>query len=472
MRWFPITSGHGIQAILFAGLCGLLSPAASAEPCNAQNQPPGCTPKPGDKGGAQPPAEPKQPAVASDHIVKGVYSVNTYRFCRAHEWQRGTTADASECKHSLQGAQLALTGAGDIVVALDAAAYQASVAYAAKSGAKRYVYFNGVELTDETQVRKEDAFGGYVFERIHLQPKEKSKLLWSGIIREAGITGTVPLRVGFGWQANGATSTTQYSSAQEPRVAVSDDAQLMGAIAAVVVLIAFALAVAVYTDILRDRYPAELASVVAEARLLRERLEHRAVKDRTALLTAVYPAYRRGPRGYDVICRDAADTALRDPVNAVASPAMTIGLAESDISYSLTRIQLFAWFLFAIAAGIYFWFLLGELPPIDNSVLALLGISSGIAGVSWAVDASDKTAVKQPNAGLSRSLLSDMIRSAEDKDQVHRFQAVIVNVLLLAIGCVHVVRSITYPTFDQSWLIFLTISGATFALGKQMNEKK
>lgn len=476
-----------VGAMLLLAMCCILSPLAMAEPCTAKNQPPGCTapvaaPTPAQsqpaeqKAATAAPADtkaPEQKAAAVPHqIVKAVYSLETFKHCYLEEWERGKAPSASSCKRALQEPQLALIGAGDIVVALDPAAYDAAAAHATKSGAAELVFFNGVELKDETQVSQQARFGDNVFIRIHLKPKEKAKVLWSAIIREAGITQAAPLRVGFGWQGSGVTSTTNYAGGHSPQIAVSNTPHLLGAIGAVALIVAFALAVGVHTDILRDRYPEALQTVVAEARLLRQQLDRLSLDGKNKLLSAAYPAYARGPDGVDDACRSAADTALRDPASARMTPELTIGLAESDISFSLTRIQLFAWFLFAVSAGIYFWFLLGELPAIDNSILGLLGISAGVAGVSWAVDASDKSAAKQPNAGLSKGLLSDMTRSAEDKDEIHRFQAIVVNILLLAIGAVHVVRSISYPTFDPTWLVFLTISGATFALGKQMNEKK
>ncbi|AVR97378.1 hypothetical protein [Pseudoduganella armeniaca] len=470
MPSFHIVSRFSVPAIFLAALCCLFPPSAVAEPCIGKDHPPGCTgqvpePKPVD----QKSADSKQAAAPPNQIVKAVYSLDTFKYCHAKHWK---SDPAAACNGAPPAPENALTGAGDIVAALDAVAYDAAVAYAAKAGATQFVYFNGVELKDETQLTLENRFGGNVYVRIHLMPKEKAKLLWAAIIREESITGSVPLRVGFGWNGGGATSTTTYVGSHDPRIAVSDPAHLIGAIGAVALIVGFALAFGAHTNILRDRYPRELTRVVAEARALRRQLDRLSIEGKSKLLSAAYPAYVRGPDGYDVACRHAGDAALRDPAAAPVTPELTIGLAESDISYSLTRIQLFAWFLFAISAGIYFWFLLGELPAIDNSILGLLGISAGTAGVSWAVDASDKAAVKQPNAGFSQGLLSDMTRSAEDKDEIHRFQAVVVNVLLLAIGIVHVVRSISYPTFDPTWLIFLTISGATFALGKQMNEKK
>jgi len=485
MRWLPIAFRHTFHTILLVCITYLLPSAAHAVPCDAKNEPLGCT-----KAGAQTPPPvvpctgdnvpkgctkvdpPKPNAGVPNHIVKAVYSLSAYQSCYKKDSDNGKKPQKANCKPASENSRTALVGAGDIVVALDADAYKAVAEHKAKTSAKEFIFFNGVELTDETEAKEEDTFDGYVFQRIYLKPKEKSKVLWGAIVREASLTNTVPLRVGYGWSADNQTSTTDYTNSWVPTIAVSNDTNFLGAIAGVAVLVTFALAVGVQTGVLRDRYPEQLRAAAAEARLLRAKLDGRSTVDRTALLVKEFTGYRRDTSGYDDSCREVADTALRVPASATTTPKLVVGLAESDISFSLTRTQLFAWFLFAVAAGIYFWFLLGELPALDKSILGLLGISAGSAGVSWAVDAADKTAVKQPNAGLSTGFFSDLVRDADDKDQVHRLQAVVVNVLLLGIGIVHVVRSITYPTFDDTWLIFLTVSGATFALGKQMNEKK
>ena len=119
-------------------------------------------------------------------------------------------------------------------------------------------------------------------------------------------------------------------------------------------------------------------------------------------------------------------------------------------------------------AGIFLWLIYSELPPLDNSILTLLGISAGTSGLSWTIDKSSPESA----GSLSRGLLFDLVTGPNNEHQVHRFQSILVNMALLVIGIGHIVTGVAYPTFDQSWLIFLGISGATFAAGKQLVEQK
>ncbi|HEX4509935.1 MAG TPA: hypothetical protein VH328_07655, partial [Burkholderiaceae bacterium] len=72
----------------------------------------------------------------------------------------------------------------------------------------------------------------------------------------------------------------------------------------------------------------------------------------------------------------------------------------------------------------------------------------------------------------SVSLLRDLTAGTDKEQRVHRFQAVMVNVLLLFIGTAFVVQHLAYPTFDASWLEFLGLSGLVQAAGKGLLEKR
>lgn len=155
---------------------------------------------------------------------------------------------------------------------------------------------------------------------------------------------------------------------------------------------------------------------------------------------------------------------------------MIVGLARRGnpehsiaraMSYNLGRLQLYCWFMFALLAGLFLKLVYSELPVLDDSILTLLGISAGTASVSWTIDKSSS----QDSGTLSRGLLFDLVTGPDNAHEVHRFQSVLVNIALLAIGTLHIVTSIAYPTFDNSWLVFLGISGATFAVGKQLVEQ-
>jgi xanthine/uracil permease len=137
-------------------------------------------------------------------------------------------------------------------------------------------------------------------------------------------------------------------------------------------------------------------------------------------------------------------------------------------SFSFANVQLALWFGFAVATALFLWVLYGDLPKIDSSVLTLLGLSLGTSGVSWMADRS--AAASRPYQPTQGFWLDMTTGWADDKMQVYRYQAVVVNLLLLAVGVVHVVQQLTYPTFDSTWLIFLGVSAGAFGVGKQVKE--
>jgi len=156
-------------------------------------------------------------------------------------------------------------------------------------------------------------------------------------------------------------------------------------------------------------------------------------------------------------------------------PATIIGLAllarswkPVRAAFSLARVQLAVWFVFAVAAGVFLWIVYGQLPPIDGSLLALLGLSVGTAGISVAVDKNSGGRGYSPSQGL----LLDLVTGFDEKQQVHRYQAVVVNLLLLFVGISHVQQQLTYPIFDATWLALLGVSGVALGVGKQLLEDK
>ena len=55
--------------------------------------------------------------------------------------------------------------------------------------------------------------------------------------------------------------------------------------------------------------------------------------------------------------------------------------ANDKPSFSLAKVQLGVWFLFAVSAGIFLWVVRGQLAALDGSVLVLLGLSTATAGM-------------------------------------------------------------------------------------------
>lgn len=369
-----------------------------------------------DKGAAPGPAVPPAIEVAAVEVVEKNDSCKLrIAAMLGHEAKAAVTDDAATCKwmdaspEKRKKSQI-LVGAGDVIAVVGAQTYDAATRYQQSGQHKLYVFFSGFNVTDDAELLAVEQYGKYYFLRYHLKPGAQSRELWAAMIRaNQSMTGTTTLAVSYGW-----------SDAQPNSVNRAEG--LVGA-----------ARLAVTTGV-------GLAAASGACLLL-------------LLLSGTF-AYRT--------------SMLRDPV-----PADATGQSEQtarSMPFSLSRVQLFSWFMFALLSGVFLKLIYTELPALDGSILALLGISTGAGALSWTIDKSLETPSDRSGT-ISQGFWLDLVTGPRGDYQVHRMQAVLVNITLLLIGVFHVVTSIAYPTFDQSWLIFLTISGGTYAFGKQMAEK-
>ncbi len=136
-------------------------------------------------------------------------------------------------------------------------------------------------------------------------------------------------------------------------------------------------------------------------------------------------------------------------------------------AYSFARVQWGAWMLFALMAALYLWVIYGNFPDLTGSVAILVGVSTLTATTSFFID--PKTTFPPVHSG---GLLRDLLSDSNDDLQAHRFQALVVNTLLLVAGVVFVGRHLSYPEFPDTWLAMLGISNAGALAGKQILENK
>jgi hypothetical protein len=365
-----------------------------------------------------------------------------------------------------------LLGAGDVVVAVAGGTWQEPA-----PGSKLHVWLNGTEVSDDIDVVGAERLSSTVFLTLRLKPGRQSRALWSTMIHDAGMTAQVPLSVALSWGLTPSPGKS-LSVPFAPKIAVTVTRRLWIAFVLIAVFGLGAIVLAIWRGVLRDKALDPAGALLEKAAQLR-RLWTRRHTSMDPCIKAYYPAYKPNVKGtadylpclpdnVDPACLEAADKVLSTQV-APADPApAVIGIIQGrrSRSYSLASTQLFAWFLFALLAGIFVWTVYGQLPPIEGSVLGLLGISVGTAGLSWAID----TSATHRNGGPSRGFFSDLISDPDNNARIHRFQCVLVNGALLLVGVANVVYDVTYPTFDQSWLIFLGISGITYTGGKQLKE--
>jgi hypothetical protein len=152
---------------------------------------------------------------------------------------------------------------------------------------------------------------------------------------------------------------------------------------------------------------------------------------------------------------------------------------EADINkipkpFSLSRSQLGAWTVVISCSYIYLElckYVPTQQIPIDNTLLALMGISAGTAAASNVIDTNstpDQQGLQAPSEGFIKDILSD-----QNGINIHRFQNVVWTLIaiVLYIGQIPHLPCGVLPTLDSTLIALTGISSATY-LGLKINENK
>lgn len=186
-------------------------------------------------------------------------------------------------------------------------------------------------------------------------------------------------------------------------------------------------------------------------------------------------------------------------------------------AYSLARVQMFYWFALTIVCYVVIWIITGDRDTINNDVLTLMGISAGTFLGAVAIDSSKKAQARSqlpdaaaklefaqdaataaaeaggPNAATARTALLVQQRTFKQLDartladyneqfltdilsdadglSFHRFQIFAWSLVLGAIFLISVVQTLSMPTFGNTLLGLMGISGGTY-LGFKFPEQK
>jgi len=382
-----------------------------------------------------------------------------------------TGASRSACANSeVQGD--ALTGAGDLLVVVDKKSYDEALAV--KRDGDYVLYLNGVALPTDATILAREAVGDEIVLRYRLRQGAELQRLWSMIWSDKGLFDKQDLNVAIVWTARGSTEPAAVppraaASGAQPQVQITTGDKLTLALGVIGVLLIVTILVGISSDALRDSG----ASWWSEAKLWWKTAKKLPPADVVPFLTAMVPTYTAANNpDYERLAQYALSGA-KVAEDKIKETQLGLALLVNKwrpvrASYSLSRVQLALWFSFAVMTALFLWLLYGDLRRIDGSLLQLLGISIGTAGLSWAADRNAGTRPYLPSQGF----LLDIVSGFDEQSQLHRYQAVVVNVLLLAVGIDHVVQHLAYPVFDGTWLIFLGISGAAYGVGKQLVENK
>lgn len=364
-----------------------------------------------------------------------------------------------------EGQQL-LAGAGDLELVMKKLEFDQEARFTAPNSPPRLI-INGVNLEDSAALIATFVCDSHVYLRFRIAPKKGSEKLWSAIYNSSGLTGKEPLVPAIGWDGGGSPITLDASAGDRREISVSTELRVLIAFAIVALVLLLTYAVYAYTDAFRD---AKTPWWFTDAMKLRT------LKVDGAWLALQYSNF--DATRLTTYYANAAQLAVQEkyPKTQLEEWDYFFGLVLSQrtverprATYSLARTQLGLWFVFSVCSGVFLWIVYGDLPRIENSLLALLGISVGTAGVSLTIDTNISKDVNgfKPSQGFY-----DLVTGFDDQQQVYRYQAVVINVLLLTVGVMNVIQSLTYPIFDPTWLAFLGISGVALATGKQIIETK
>jgi hypothetical protein len=145
---------------------------------------------------------------------------------------------------------------------------------------------------------------------------------------------------------------------------------------------------------------------------------------------------------------------------------------EENKPYSFARSQLMWWTLIIISSfSAYYGYNTG-VPEINPSLLILLGISAGTTTFSRIIDNTDISNGKIRHQNSNKDKLFWMnILSDENGISVHRFQAVIFNILFGIIFITEFIGSHKLIAFTPLQLSLMGISSAAY-VGIKLNENK
>ncbi|WP_207221146.1 hypothetical protein [Pseudoduganella lutea] len=384
-----------------------------------------------------------------------------------------TGTGASDKCSILEGRQGTLNGTGDLTIAVNRVSLQAFVDAKKNEPGQLVLFLNGVELLTDGRLIGSEQNATMTALRFRISQGKESQLLWSMLYADGALYEARPLRAALGWKAASAARSSIIPT--RPEITANVQATTVLQLWLAVLLVALTVGAVFYTatnnDALRD---AKLPAWWHDALKLRRETARKPLADREQYIAGLFPLVPRTPADLTAY-QTLAENALAGQLVAPADVQTTsIGLAlrpkarwkPPRATYSLSRTQLALWFTFTVAAGLFLWMLYGDLRRIDGSLLGLLGISGATAGFSWIADRNGPDRPYVP----SQSFLHDLMTDFDERQQMYRYQAVIVNLLLLVVGVIHVVEQLSYPVFDGSWLIFLGISGAIYGTGKGTNE--
>lgn len=390
-----------------------------------------------------------------------------------------------------------LDGPGDIVVVVKDDDYTSALAAVGEQ--PLHLFLNGFDMGSDdgglVSVVRKDKLAAL---RFHATSGKTGQAFWTSLYDHSGVLASAPLQAGVGWAKDPAFNAGIGLKGERLYVSVTSLGPLLAGTLFGAALILFFWWALRNSDTFRI---APLYPWWRDARMLRNQIHREVLPLRSSLIhrqpaggsfqgremevvaalkrkygdAVALPANPAEAAAAFAAFRDAGKSALGGavPADNAKLTAAIIGLALYEgrwqplrLPYSLARVQWGSWMTFATTAAVYLWLVYGAFPALAGSVLGLVAVSTLTAGASFMVDQS-----VGPSTGYSRNFIYDLMTGLNDVQQAHRYQAIVVNVLLFAVGIMYVFQHLAYPTFDPSWLALLGLSGLAQTAGKQILEK-
>ena len=139
--------------------------------------------------------------------------------------------------------------------------------------------------------------------------------------------------------------------------------------------------------------------------------------------------------------------------------------------FSIGSCQMAFWLVLVMFAYAFEWLITQGLPVIPDSILALLGISSGTGLASVLIDKSKQDALAQEvPLSASRGFFVDIL-SDDAGISIHRFQLLLSTLVLGSIFIGSVYRFLQMPDFSATMLGLMTLTSGTY-LGFKFPESR
>lgn len=142
------------------------------------------------------------------------------------------------------------------------------------------------------------------------------------------------------------------------------------------------------------------------------------------------------------------------------------GTKLEDRTYSLGRVQMAWWFAIILSSYIFLWVVTGDMTVLSSQALSLMGISGASGLVSAGLDKSKQTVFPAGKGKFFDDLLTDA-----DGVTMHRFQMLVMTVVLGIMFVIYVLTQLKMPDFDANSLALMGISAGTY-LGFKVPEQQ